>query len=112
MTTKREQLTKIINNMIEYGKKHNIPYFDDKVKINKFKQKYTTDHIAGLIVKYMIPAYDLDILRGYLQVEMDRLRMLAVMAGSDTKVIEFKLTKEQEDHVYDNIVQMINIIQA
>jgi hypothetical protein len=112
MTTKRKELTKIINNMIEYGQKHNMPYFDDKVKINKFKQKYTTDHIAGLIVKYMIPAYDQDILKGYLKVEMDRLRMLAVMAGSDTKVIEFKLTEDQEKHLYDNIVKMINIIKS
>jgi hypothetical protein len=112
MTTKREELTKIINVMIKYGKEHKMPYFDNNMKINQFKQKYTTDHCAGLIVKYMIPAHEQNMLKGYLHVEMERLRMMAVMSGVDKHVIEFKLTEVQEDYVVERVVEMISIIKA
>jgi hypothetical protein len=112
MTTKRKELTKIINIMLKYGEEQKVPYFNNKEKIREFRHKYTTDHVAGLIVKFMIPAYNTGLLEGYLKIEMERLRMMAVLSGKYSDVVEFKLTNEQEVFIYTHIVKMIVIIQS
>ena len=83
---------KIINQFIKYGKDQKFPFFSDDVKIEKFRKEYTADHIAGLTMKYLLPAYEEgeETLRGYLKVEGDRLRMLGAMSGVDENIIKFQ----------------------
>lgn len=114
MSTKREAITTIVNNYIKYAKSQEFPFFDNSEKIAKFKRDYTTEHIAGLIVKYIIPAHSqgIDFLRGYMKLELDRLRALGVMTGVDESVINFQLSTEQEDHTINCLVEIIGIIQG
>jgi hypothetical protein len=112
MPSKREEITKIVNKFITYGKEQNFPYFDNEVKIRKFKQDYTADHIAGLVNKYCIPAYadGYDNLKGYMNLELDRLRMLGAMSGVDETTIKFQLSTNQEDYVLSCILEIIEVI--
>ena len=114
MGTKREAITTIVNKYIKYGKSHKFPFFDNSEKIAKFKRDYTTEHIAGLIVKYIIPAHSqgIDFLKGYMKLELDRLRALGVMTGGDESVLNFQLTAEQEDHTVNCLVEIIGVIQG
>jgi hypothetical protein len=114
MTTKRQSITEIVNKYIKYGKSQEFPFFDNNEKIAKFKQDYTVDHIAGLIVKYIIPAHSqgIDFLKGYMKLELDRLRALGVMTGADENVLNFQLTTEQEDYTINCLVEVIAIIEG
>jgi hypothetical protein len=114
MSTKREAITTIVNKYVTYGQSQEFPFFDNKEKIAKFKRDYTTDHLAGLIVKYIIPAHKqgTDFLRGYMKLELDRLRALGVMTGVDESVVNFQLTTEQEDHTVNCLVEIIDVIQG
>lgn len=112
MSTKRQMINKIINDFIRYGKQEKFPFFDSSVKIVQFRQEYTADHIAGLTMKYLIPAYEegLDTLRGYLKLEGDRLRMLGAMKGVDESLLKFQLSTDQENYVLKCIVEIIDVI--
>lgn len=112
--SKRQEITKIINKVLEYGKHHKFPYFDDNEKINKFKQEYTTDHCAGLINKYFVPAYDesLDTLKAYFKAETERVRLLGIINNADKKCLKFQLSEIHEDYVINCIVEIIKILRS
>ena len=114
MPTKREEITKIVNKLVNYGKEQNFPYFSDSVKIAKFRRDYTPDHIAGLTMKYLVPAHEqgIETLKGYLKVEAERLRMLGALSGVDEDVMKFQLSENQEDYVILRIIQIIDVITS
>ena len=114
MTSKREEIAKIIDEFVKWGEEQKLPYFDNKTQIQKFKREYTTDHIAGLVHKYCIPAYEqgLDTLKGYMNLELERLRMLGIVSGVDEATLKFRLSAEQEEHALNCIVKMIDVIAS
>ena len=114
MSSKREEITKIIDEFVKWGEEQKLPYFDDNVKIRKFKQDYTTDHIAGLVHKYCIPAYEqgYDALKGYMNLELERLRMLGIVSGVDEAAPKFQLSAEQEKYALSCIVKIIGVIAS
>lgn len=114
MSSKRQEINKIINKFIKYGRLHKFPMFDDDVKIRKFKRDYTPDHIAGLVFKYLVPPYKegIDSLKGYIMLELDRMRMLGALSGVDEMIINFQLSEEQHEYVIGCIVEIIDVINA
>lgn len=110
--SKRQEIAKIIHEFVTYAKEQEFPYFDEQEKVDKFMQTYTTGHIAGLINKYMRPAYGhgIEALEGYIRLELDRAKLLAAANGADEKCLNFQLCDEHLQRAITDIIRIIDII--
>ncbi len=108
--TKRDKISEIIEKLINFCTLQGIPYFDDDVKIDIYRKKYTIDDIVGLIVKYLVPAYKLgeSALEGYIKLEIERLRMMNL----GNKHANYQISDIQIKKVRSFIVQIIDVIHA
>jgi hypothetical protein len=109
--SKRTKIGEIITKYITFCKEENIPYLGENANIREFRQKYTTDHIVGVVDKYFRPALERgeDALKGYIALEIERMKVLGAMQGYDTN---YQVSDKQLEFTVKSITEILSILDA
>ena len=108
MVKKSELLEQKFDILEEYANDQKLPFFH---KIRDLRKKYSLEFIVGLIERFLIEPYKQNLLKEYIEAELERLKIICVANGEDTELLKFRLSEQQLDLIVEHISYIVKIIQ-
>ena len=102
--TKREFLENKMNSILQYVKGQSMPFYDT---MEQYAKNLKIEQIVGLVEKFLVPAYNQQLLQEYIDYEYTKLKALSTFLPELSMYSNFDLTEAQKEHIMQEIESII-----
>ena len=108
LITKRQYIEERVSNILNYANSQQFPFYD---KLLEYVTNLDLEQIVSLIDKYLIPAYNQQLLQEYIEQEYQKLKLLSSLLPELSAYSNYDLTEAQKKYIIGQLEEIIRSIK-